>query len=62
MVQWIRICLPRQGTQVQSVVQEDPHASGQLSPGELLKPEHLEPLLETREATEMRSPHTTTTE
>ena len=30
--QWLRICLPMQGTQVQSLVQEAPHAVGQLSP------------------------------
>ena len=32
VVQWLRICLPVQGTQVQSLVQEAPHAVGQLSP------------------------------
>ena len=34
VVQWLTICLPRQGTQVQSLVGEltSPHASGQLSP------------------------------
>ena len=32
VVQWLRICLPIQGTQVQSLVGEDPHATEQLSP------------------------------
>ena len=31
-VQWLRILLPLQGTWVRSLVQEDPNASGQLSP------------------------------
>ena len=34
MVQWLRICLPMQGTQVQSLVQEDPTFLG------ATKPEH----------------------
>ena len=36
MIQWLRICLPMQGTWVQSLVQEYPmhvpHAVGQLNP------------------------------
>ena len=32
VVQWLRICLPMQGTPVQSLVQESPHNTGQLSP------------------------------
>ena len=30
VIQWLRICLPAQGTQVQSLVWETPHAAGQL--------------------------------
>ena len=32
VVQWLRIRLPIQGTQVRSLVREDPHAAEQLSP------------------------------
>ena len=32
MVQWLRICLPMQGTQVQSLIEKIPHAADQLSP------------------------------
>ena len=32
VVQWLRVCLPVQGTQVQSFLQEDPHAAGQQRP------------------------------
>ena len=32
MVQWVRICLAMQETAVQSLVQEDPHATEQQSP------------------------------
>ena len=32
MVQWIRICLPMQGTRVPSLVQENPACVEQLSP------------------------------
>ena len=32
VAQWLRICLPTQGTWVGSLVQEIPHASGELSP------------------------------
>ena len=31
VVQWVRIRLPKQGTQVQSLVHEDPHAAEQLN-------------------------------
>ena len=31
MVQWLRICLPMQGTQVQFLVCEDPTCRGELS-------------------------------
>ena len=32
MVQWIRICLPMQGTQVRSLIQEDPPCRGTVKP------------------------------
>ena len=32
MVQWLRICLPMQGTQVQALVQEDPTCHGAATP------------------------------
>ena len=32
MFQWLKTHLPEQGTQVQSLVQEDPTSMGQLSP------------------------------
>ena len=39
VVQWLRICLPMQGTGVQALVQEDPTCHG------ATKPVHLEPML-----------------
>ena len=32
VVQWLRICLPRQGTRVRSLVQEDPTCRGATKP------------------------------
>ena len=32
VVQWLRICLPMQGTRVRALVWEDPTAAEQLSP------------------------------
>ena len=32
VVQWLRICLPMQGTQVRALVRKIPHAAEQLSP------------------------------
>ena len=32
VAQWLRICLPMQGTQVQALVQEDPTCSGATKP------------------------------
>ena len=47
MVQWLRICLPMQGTRVQSLVQEDPiHATEELNPcATTTEPVRLEPVL-----------------
>ena len=60
MVQWLRICLPMQGTQVQSLVQEAPHAMGQLSPHSTAAAPKLWSLCSTvREATVVRSLCTT---
>ena len=33
VVQWLRICLPMQGTRVQALVQEDPTCRGATKPG-----------------------------
>ena len=46
MVQWLRICLPVQGTQVPSLVQEDSNARG----GGQLSPQLLSPRVKTIEA------------
>ena len=52
--QWLRICLPMQGTWVQALVQEDPICRGATKPAshncwacvlQLLKPARLEPVL-----------------
>ena len=32
VAQWLRICLPMQGTRVRALVWEDPHAVEQLGP------------------------------
>ena len=61
MAQWLRICLPMQGTQVQSLVWEDPIATEQLSPCALLLSLHsgarVPQLLSPRAATtEVRVP------
>ena len=54
VVQWLRICLPMQGTQVRALVREDPTCHGATKPmrhnywprePQLLKPAHLEPML-----------------
>ena len=56
MVQWLRIFLPLQGTQVQSLVQEAPHAVGQLSSRSTAAEPKLWSLCSTvREATTVRS-------
>ena len=71
MVQWIRICLPLQGTQVQLLVWEDPTCLRAMKAREpqLLSPNAYRLCSTAREATAMRSlgtmtgegpPHTTT--
>ena len=41
VVQWLRICLPMQGTWVRALVREDPSCRGATKPvPQLLKPEH----------------------
>ena len=54
VVQWLRICLPVQGTQVQSLVREDPTCCGATKPVrhnywacmlQLLRPACLDPML-----------------
>ena len=73
LVQWLSIHLPMQGTEVCSLVWEDPTCWGATRPSshnnwahglQLLKPAHLQPMLHKREATAltslctmMRSPH-----
>ena len=64
MVQWLRTCLPMQGTWLQSLVWEDSTRHG------ANKPEHhnhwslhaWSPCSATRQLTTMRSPHTTARE
>ena len=74
VVQWIRICLPMQGTWVWSLVQEDPSCRGATKPvrhnywacalepasHNCWSPCAWSPCSTTREATAMRSPRTAT--
>ena len=63
VAQWLRICLPMQGTQVRSLVREDLtcHATEQLSPcATTTEPALYSPCSATSEATTMRSPGTAT--
>ena len=61
VLQWLRICLPMQGTQVQPLVWED--ATGPLSPcSTTAEPVLQSPSSTAREATAMRSPLTATRE
>ena len=55
MVQWLRVCLPMQGTLVRSLVQESPRTTGQLSPC-ATTPEAWAP--QSLCSTTMKSPHT----
>ena len=57
VVQWLRICLPIQETQVQSLLQEDPicHETAKPTHCNCWSPWALEPGLCTRDATAMRS-------
>ncbi|KAJ8787666.1 hypothetical protein J1605_022824 [Eschrichtius robustus] len=55
VAQWLRICLPMQGTRVRALVREDPTCREATKPAchtttgarepQLLKPAHLEPVL-----------------
>ena len=74
VAQWLRIRLPMQGTQVRSLVWEDPICRGATKPvhhyywacalepmcHNYWSPHTLSPCSATREATAMRSPHTAT--
>ena len=53
MAEWLRICLPMRGTQVRSLVQEDPTRRGATKPRaqQLLKPERPRAHALPREAT-----------
>ena len=63
MVQWLRICLPMQETQVPHLVQEDSTCCRAIKlVHNYLSQPVLSPSSATREATSMRSPHTTTRE
>ena len=69
VAQWLRICLPMQGTRVQALVREDPSYCRATKPvchnyracvPQLLKPAHLEPVLRNKRSlhTAMKSsPH-----
>ena len=60
MVQWVRICLPTQGTQVQSLVWEDPTCCGATKPMRRSYGAHVRwSPGSTREATVVRSTSTT---
>ena len=59
VAQWLRICLPKKGTQVWALVQEDP--TEQLSPhATTTDPVPLEPVLRSQRSTTVRSPRTKT--
>ena len=58
VAQWLRICLPMQGTRVRALVREDPTCRGATKPmchnywacvPQLLKPASLEPLLRNKD-------------
>ena len=57
VIQWLRICLPMQGTQVQSLIQEDPtcHRAAKPVHQNYCALEPQSPCSVTREATTMRS-------
>ena len=65
VAQWLRICLPMEGTRAQALVWEDPTCCGATKPvhhnywaraPQLLKPARLQPMLHNKRATAMRSP------
>ena len=62
VVQWLRIRLPMQGTRVQSLAREDSTSLRATKPMRHIywSPRTLEPVFPKREATAMRSLHTTT--
>ena len=61
VVQWLRICLPMQGTQVQQLVWEDSTCRGTTKP-KTIEPTFYSPRSEKREATTERGPRTATRE
>ena len=60
VTQWLRICLPIQGTGVRALVREDPTCRGATKPvcHNYWSPRAWSPCSATREATAMRSPRT----
>ena len=65
VVQWLRICLPVQGTWVQSLVQKEPTCRGSnqaYAGSQLLSLHTWSPYSSAREATAMRHLHTLTRE
>ena len=60
VVQWIRVHLPMQGTQVRSLVWEDPTCLKQLSPSTPTTEPALWSPCSAREASTVKSPHTAT--
>ena len=63
VVQWLRICLPMQGTQVQSLIQKIPHAADQRSPrATTIEPELQSPGAAATEAWVPQSPCSTARE
>ena len=57
VAQWLRICLPMQGTQVRALVWEDPHAPEQLGPwATTTEPACLEPVLRNKRGRDSERP------
>ena len=59
VVQWLRICLPMQGTQVQALVREDSTCRRATKPRapQLLKLAHLEPMLRNKRSHHNKPTH-----
>ena len=57
VAQWLRVCLPMQGTRVWALVWEDPHAAEQLGPwATTTEPARLEPVLRNKRGRDCERP------
>ena len=57
MAQWLRICLPMQGTQVRALVWEDPTCRGAAGPvSTITEPARLEPVLRNKRGRDSERP------